>query len=181
MFAVVWFNPHYAAPAMATFFCLLMQMLRHMRRWKIKGRAVGIGLTRAVVVLIVATFAICIYHAVLDHQTSYGLQWGGPNWQRADIAAQLDSTDGKHLVIVRYTKRRHNSFVEWVYNDADIDHSKIVWAREIPGIDIHPLLKYFEDRKVWLVEPDVQPPHIVPFHLDDPVASPALAAQVPLR
>jgi len=163
MFVVVWFNPHYAAPAMATFFCLLVQMLRHMRRWKIEARPVGIGLTRAVVLLTAATFVICIYHAVLDHRTSYGLQWGGPNWQRADIAAQLNSTDGKHLVIVRYTRRRHNSFVEWVYNGADIDHSKVVWAREIPGIDIAPLLDYFKGRTIWVLEPDSSNPVLVPF------------------
>ncbi len=45
----------------------------------------------------------------------------------------------------------------------DIDHAKIVWARDIPGIDIHPLLKYYSDRDVWLVEPDANPPRMTPY------------------
>ena len=52
---------------------------------------------------------------------------------------------------------------EWVYNRAVIDHSKIVWAREIPGLDLEPLLKYFSDRQVWVVEPDVVPPKVTRY------------------
>jgi hypothetical protein len=41
-----------------------------------------------------------------------------------------------------------------VYNSADIDRSKIVWARQMPGLDLKPLLEYFRNRRVWTVEPD---------------------------
>jgi hypothetical protein len=63
---------------------------------------------------------------------------------------------------VRYSQS-HNVLTEWVYNRADIDQAKIIWAREIPGVDLGPLLNYFRGRHVWLVEPDTSPPHIAPY------------------
>jgi hypothetical protein len=48
----------------------------------------------------------------------------------------------------------HDPNQEWVYNGADIDGSKVVWAREIPGQDMQPLLDYFHERNVWRVQPD---------------------------
>ena len=171
MLTVVYFNPHYAAPAFAAFLCLLVQMFRHLRRWKYHGDAVGIGLTRAVVLLTVAAIPMSVYQAVINPETSYGLGTGGANWQRTEIAAQLNSMDGQHLVIVRYSQTHHNIHQEWVYNAADIDRARIVWAREIPGIDIQPLLDYYKNRKVWLIEPDVYPVPLTPYS----------AASVPLE
>jgi hypothetical protein len=163
MLGVAWFNPHYAAPALSVFLCLLVQMFRHLRRWKIHTRPVGIGLTRAIVLFVVAAIPIGIYHAARDPRTSYGLEWGEPNWQRAEIASQLEAMPGQQLVIVRYSQSHHNVLSEWVYNAADIDHAKMVWAREIPGIDTQPLLDYFGGRKVWILEPDAPSPHLTPY------------------
>ena len=40
------------------------------------------------------------------------------------------------------------------YNGADIDSSKIVWARELDAMQNEKLLAYFKDRQVWLARPD---------------------------
>lgn len=85
---------------------------------------------------------------------------------RKPVEMQLAAIPGEHLVLVRYSKD-HNSGEEYVYNEADIDHAKIVWAREIPGLDLKPLLAYFRNRDVWVFEPDK----------DDSVARPYSAAQ----
>lgn len=164
MLTVIYFNPHYAAPAFAAFLCLLVQMFRHIRRWKFRGAAVGIGLTRAIFLLTAVAISVCIYHSAIDPKTNYGLGAGEPDWQRAELAAQLSAMDGQHLVIVRYSQTHHNVHHEWVYNAADIDHAKIVWAREIPGVDMSALLDYFKGRKTWIVEPDIFPPSLSPYN-----------------
>jgi hypothetical protein len=157
LLAVVWFWPHYAAPLVATMFALLVQGLRHVRRWRVRGWAVGVGLTRAVVLISLGTLAAQAYSAGPD---PYDLT---PGWVRRDlVASQLKSMSGQQLVIVRYSSN-HDPNQEWVYNRADIDGAKIVWAREIPGVDIHPLLDYFHGRTVWLVEPDSSPTRIFPY------------------
>ena len=81
---------------------------------------------------------------------------------RKPVEDQLNALPGEHLVLVRYSKN-HNSGEEYVYNGADIDHSKIVWTREIPGMDPAPLLQYFRNRDVWLYEPDEDDSTVQPY------------------
>jgi hypothetical protein len=76
----------------------------------------------------------------------------------------LKHQDGRHLVIVRYG-RKHSPHQEWVYNEADIDRSRVVWAREMDLIRNRALLEYFKDRHAWLlsVDDDAEAPHLVPY------------------
>ncbi len=136
-FAVIWFLPHYAAPLTATLFALLIQAIRHLRRWEYRGRPVGIGLSRVVVLLAVILAPFHQRAALVGPEPAKdsGLAY------RARFEAQLSAMPGKQLAIVRYSA---NTDGEWVYNKADIDGAKVVWAREIPGIDPQPLLDYFK-------------------------------------
>ena len=160
----IWFSPHYAAPALAAVCALIVQLFRHLRRWTYRGRAVGIGLTRAAVILALATFIVQGVQVTRTRYAVLPLGWGWWGiWDRETVKNDLKSIPGKHLVIVRYSAAHHFVHREWVYNDADIDDSRIVWAREIPGVSMQPLLDYFHDRKAWLVEPDDAPTRVVPY------------------
>jgi hypothetical protein len=81
---------------------------------------------------------------------------------RKPVETQLAALPGEHLVLVRYSKD-HNSGEEYVCNEADIDHAKTVWAREIPGMNLDPLMKYFRNRDVWLYEPDEDDSIVRPY------------------
>jgi hypothetical protein len=84
--------------------------------------------------------------------------------ERARIQAALENKSGKQLVLVRYTD--HNSNEEWIHNDADIDASKVVWAHDMGREQNLELLEYFNDRTVWLLEPDTRKPRkpeVVPY------------------
>jgi len=81
---------------------------------------------------------------------------------RKPVEQTLAAMPGQHLVLVRYSKD-HNSGEEYVYNDAEIDRAKTVWAREIPGMDLSPLLTYFRNRDVWVFEPDEDDSIVAPY------------------
>jgi hypothetical protein len=150
---VSWFQPHYAAPLTCTLFAIVVQCLRHLRRWKCQSRPVGVGLTRVIVLFVVA---LAPFHKPFPPNVPPFMVY------REQFSKQLKATSGENLVIVRYSPQ-HDPLAEWVYNDADIDHSKVIWAREIPGVDMGRLLTYFHARRVWLVEPDLSPPRLTPL------------------
>jgi len=155
LLSVVWFWPHYAAPLAATTMALLVQGLRHVRQWRIRGWPIGLGLSRAVVLL---TCALVLLQVVQSAPNPFAAD---SDWaalaERGNYQADLAAKPGLQLVIVRYTLN-HNPHMEWVYNGADLEHAKVIWAREIPGVDMRPLLDYYHDRHVWLLEPDKAPP-----------------------
>ena len=159
---VIWSQPHYSAPVLGTFLILLTQMLRYLRRWTYLGRPVGIGITRALILYSAAAIPVFTFQTALNPHTQTG-SGSLSNWDRDRVVKELSANPGPQLVIVRYSRTHHDVGSEWVYNAADIDHSHIVWAREIPGINSQPLLAYYKDRKVWIVEPDVTPVVLKPY------------------
>jgi hypothetical protein len=54
-----------------------------------------------------------------------------------------------------------------VYNEADIDRAKVVWARDMGPEKNQELLAYYKDRRVWLVEPDKPPVNPMPYPLPE--------------
>ena len=146
------FNPHYTGPVVGSIFALVTQGLRHLRHWQSWGRPVGIGTTRVVML-----FAVLLAPFNLDNKSRFATP--DPIQFRSQFMNELDAMPGQHLVIVHYSPQ-HFVFREWVYNGADIDGSKIVWAREIPGVSLQPLFDYFHGRQVWLAEPDASPPRL---------------------
>ena len=89
--------------------------------------------------------------------------WGGERLpSRAAILKKLDATPGKHLVMVRYTEE-HPADNEWVYNGADIDGSKVIWAREMDPEQDEKLFEYYKARKIWLVNADELFPSLLPY------------------
>jgi len=81
---------------------------------------------------------------------------------RAEIVRQLETSGGRHLVIVHYLPG-HDPHQEWVSNDADIDRSTIVWARDMGAGQNRELVDYFRGRRIWLIEPDRTPPQLLPY------------------
>lgn len=152
LLCVVWFQPNYAAALSATVFLLIVQGMRHLRRFTWSGKPSGIYLTRLVIVLMLGWNVVLGAREVLHPPALW-------TPDRVRIAEQLQTLPGKHLVLVDYAPT-HNPHQEWVYNAADIDSSGIVWARVIPGRDLTPLLSYFKDRQVWILHPDSSPPRL---------------------
>jgi hypothetical protein len=161
-----WILPHYLAPATGLLFLLLIQCMRHMALWRWRGRPLGMALVRATVVsacaVVVLRLTAIAAHAPLEPS------WPRGNLERAAIVNKLDHVPGQHLVIVRYGAN-HLVDAEWVYNAADIDAAKIVWARDLGDADAdRKLLQYFSHRQPWYLYPDESPPRLeaAPKHID---------------
>jgi len=149
IFAVVWDEPHYAAPMACVLFALVVQTMRHVNTLKVGRRRLGAMMVRvAVVVLLVQTVG-----RALEHQCDPSQDKCGGLMERAAIIDKLTSTPGRHLVLVQYSKL-HDPHFEWVYNGAEIDTARILWAREMDRTQNEKLFAYFKDRQVWLVNAD---------------------------
>jgi hypothetical protein len=146
---VAWPGPHYLAPAAGAWFAFLVQCIRHLRAFRPFGRPIGAALSRAIFFALL----LGISHLVVQ-RTGDPQGWGG--WglvDRAQLKDALESTPGKHVVLVRYGPD-HSVHEEWVFNGAEIDASKIIWARDLPGERNDRLLAYYPDRTIWLVNPE---------------------------
>jgi hypothetical protein len=154
--------PHYAAPATALIFCLAAWSLRILRRYWAGRRIEALYVTWAVLALFAAETGWRLSTPAGRYFTS------GPDYhqtaKRERALAQIASEPGKQLVLVKYGPK-HDLFEELVYNPADIDSARVVWARSLgPQLD-RALLEYYRGRKIWLAEEngDLQ---VTPYPVD---------------
>jgi hypothetical protein len=155
----VWSQPHYAAPLTGAVFAVLLQCMRHLQFCRWRGKQVGRVLVRWVVIACFA-FDAAWLSAVAMHVNDWRLYSLG-NLQRVAILQSLEQMPGSQLVIVRYSPS-HPVWLEWVYNRADIDHAKVVWARDMGEDCNQELTAYFSDRRSWLLDADADPPQLLP-------------------
>jgi hypothetical protein len=155
---VSFFIPHYVAVMTAVILAVVTQGLRHIGTWDWHGSQRG----RAIVRNICVTCALMVPINAMQLRAELS-QPPTPGQERVQIVSQLSAMDGRHLVLVRYGVNHELLNAEWVYNEADIDSSKIVWARDMGAADNDELLQYYRDRQVWLLEPDKRPPMLTRY------------------
>jgi hypothetical protein len=112
---------------------------------------VGLALVRAVAVVYVGTVVLRIGLAVGKVRPEK--EWQHGDMGRAAIVKELDALPGQDVVLVKYAAD-FDPDREWVYNGADIDGQKIVWARDMGAERNQELLDYYRGRKFWMVEAD---------------------------
>ena len=163
VFAVIWSFAHYAAPFTCVIVALLVQSIRHLRTITVANWPFGRWLSRAaILLLLIETISYSV-----RHQCDPVAWTCKGDTSRAAIQNHLSHEPGKHLIIVRY-EPDHNIHDEWVYNGADIDAAKVLWARELDEPQNVKLLAYFKDRTAWLVEPDSDNTELIPYSPVDP-------------
>jgi hypothetical protein len=159
----VYFNPHYPAPGTCLVYALVLGAMRYLWSWRWRQKPVGVAITRAVPVICAALLALSAAVAPkLLPREAWPIPWRYPGYQmpgRARLLAQLEREPGRHLVIVRYSAA-HAPHLEWVHNRADIDGSKVIWARDMGREQNAELLRYFQERRIWLVEANLTPPRL---------------------
>jgi hypothetical protein len=156
----IYLLPHYMASFTAVFYALGLQAMRHLRHMKMAGKPVGLAWTRLAVTLcvVMAAVRLCASPLHIEPQRfpafTWNYVWYGPGHfgtERNQVETALEKLPGKQIAIVRYAPD-HIDFDEWVYNSADIDGSKVIWAQDMDTASNLELMRYYKDRKVWLVQ-----------------------------
>jgi hypothetical protein len=147
------FLSQYVAAVAFLFVLVGVEGLRMLSRWP-----AGAAAARALIYLCAAQFVF-----------SYGTYTQRNPDQRIEINRQLAGMPGKLLVLVRYWPQ-HIFQDEWVYNAADIDGARVIWARDLGDAEDQKLLYYYPARTVLLLEPDARPPRLTPYHPEAPKA-----------
>ncbi len=152
---------HYVAPMTGLVFALVVQGLARIYhlRWR------GMSLTRSLVWITVFLHMSSFVVLYARQQRALWFQ----NWQvaRARILEMLESDERYHLVLVRY-RPGHDVHREWVFNEADINGAKVIWAREMEPERNRELVDYFTYRRIWLLEADANPPRLQPYPIPPP-------------
>jgi hypothetical protein len=181
MLVEIFLIPHYLAPFTAAFYAIGLQAMRHLRLWSPEGKPVGMALVRLSVVLCFLLGAGRAFASPLGFKVTewpgndWSVTWYGPDLygtERSHIESRLEQLSGMQLVFVRDSPKRDPKD-QWVYNDPDIDGSKVVWAWDMDAANNRELMQYYPDRKAWLVNMDTEPATVSPYAL--PVQSSIIA------
>ena len=158
--------PHYTAPFTVLFVAVIVQCMRHLQAWQPGGRKVGVAIVRLIPAVVAAMLLIRSIPVVgrLPMPTVSTTWYSATpaDRSRLEIGRKLESLPGKHLVIVRYSPG-HSVWDEWVFNNADIDGSTVVWARDMGDNENKELIRYFKERHIWLLWPDQRPLELRPY------------------
>ena len=147
--------PHYWAPitALSCFF-----IVQGIRLWRARDRRLGQLMVFALPILAIVVSALSTYFFVSSRNDF------APAQQRARLLARMKMGQERHLILVKYGPS-HSYHAEWVHNEADIDGSKVVWARVMDPKEDCKVVRYFRERKIWSLEidNDEEPIQLKPF------------------
>lgn len=149
-----WLQAHYLAPATCLIVLLVAAGFRDMDR-------------RLAIALLIAAAGFKAWTWKPRYFTGYDVAFVE---QRRQILAQLERTQGKDLVLVRYSPK-HSIFDEWVFNAADIDGSGVVWAREMNPEQDREIVAHFKDRTAWVLDADAIPARLIPYPVGSTISS----------
>jgi hypothetical protein len=159
------FQVHYIAAVTCLFILMSVTGLEWLGRLTIGGRPAGAEAARLVFFLCVAHFVFWyglhvfdtgeISRAVRPYETWDNINHGNPE-RRIAITRELDRVPGDLLVFVRYAPQ-HMFQEEWIWNAADIDGARVVWAHDLGPEENARLIAYYPNRVPLLFEPDARP------------------------
>ena len=150
----IWNFPHYIAPVAPLVFVVVVEGLRNLR-----VAARHFTWNRLPVRLLVGVQVVLCVCAIAAWAADGDRGW---NARRQAIQQSLEHQPGRHLVLVEYSPE-HPPHEEWVWNEADIDGAKVVWARAMSPPQQAELMEYFRDREVWHLAADSPEPHLARF------------------
>jgi hypothetical protein len=151
---------HYLAPAWAAIAMLIAMWAD--QAWNLKYRTLRVG--AALVFLALAWPALAAFGAsneLVQRFPSIAKFYSGSTWQwphavtwttrRAALIRHLSALDRPQLVIVRYPSPDWKVGEEWVYNGADFDSQRVIFAHDLGAEKDRALLADYPERNALLL------------------------------
>jgi hypothetical protein len=160
------FVPHYAAAITGLILLIIVLCLRRMRAGGPSSLFLARSLPLVCALGLLIPMAGRLVQPILPSSASaikrfWTTEFPDP-WPREKLLADLlKNGSGNHLILVRYNCAEHIVDDEWVFNRADLEHARVVWARELDPASDRELIRHFAGRQIWLAEPDMKPPRIL--------------------
>ncbi len=158
---------HYAAACVSLFLLVTVVSLERLTALRIRTSAAGRAATRVILFLCGLHFVFWygvhilegmpVARPLIAYETWDSINHANPA-RRIAVNRSLERIPGDLLVFVHYEYPPHAFQDEWVYNRADIDAARVVWARDLGAEENHKLLEYYPRRRALLLEPDARPP-----------------------
>ena len=147
---------HYWAPVVALNYYFYVQAIR---LWMRRNRRLKRFIVPLTFCLLVTLLIIATELRIMGEEKPLGARY-----QRTSLLAHLEQQPGKHVVLVQYGPEQ-SVHREWVYNKADMDQAKVVWARDMGQRENCKLVEYFKNHVVWslAIEGDDAPVKVTPF------------------
>jgi hypothetical protein len=174
---VWWWYPHYASPIVPIVLAAMAMALRRLSRLARAPRAWQRRVPGAIA-LCAAMFTTLpvIFGSTLDDIRSGRLSAQASDTSPQEKAArnlrarsamrmQLEQRGGTHLVFVRYADE-FSLHIEWVYNSADLDGAKVIFAHDLGARRNAALIAAYAGRSIWIASvSDTQQP-LMPYSAD---------------
>ncbi|HKD05546.1 MAG TPA: hypothetical protein VKB79_06560 [Bryobacteraceae bacterium] len=162
-----YFYPHYIAAATCLFVLISVVALRRLSWIRVRGVTAGAQAMRLIALLCLAHFAFWYGLHLFGTEDLFIASGQYESWDfinfgdaegRAAIDRRLAAATGRQLVIVHFGPA--HLLREWIHNASNIDAARVVWALDLGPGENEKLVRYYPDRKVWLLEPDARPPRL---------------------
>ncbi len=154
--AETYHEEHYTAPVLAAL--ALMVAIWGERAWKLQVRHVPAGAALVVLALVSPTIAalpqVDAAAKITELDEHFTRCASSPNYwsnRRGELIERLSALDRPQLVFVRYPMPDWHIHDEWVYNGADIDRQRVVFAHDFGPEQDQALLNYYPARTDWLL------------------------------
>ncbi len=135
--------PHYLAPATGLVLAWIVLGMQKLSEWRLQDKPLGRNLVR---IAMGGSLVVSLLGVARSVQNAEWTQ----SRERFVAERQLEEIPGKHLVLIRYGPEP--PWVrQWLFNEADLDAARIVWARDSGPASRAALQAAFPDHKVWTV------------------------------
>ena len=135
---------HYAAPAWAALGLMIAVWAE--RAWTLRIGNLQVGVALVLLAIVSPAIVVSSMSETLDMNS-----WGKWSERRAALIETLSRKNRGQLVIVQYPSSDWRVEKEWVYNGADIDHQRVVFAHDLGMEQNRALLDYYPDRTALLL------------------------------